>query len=437
MEGAIWRYNLEFINILNEDGTLNENCGEFQGMKRFDARVHVIKKLTQLGLYKGRADNKMVLKQCERSGDIVEPFTKPQWWVDITDMATRSANAARSGDLCIFPKSRTSTWYHYLDNPKPWCISRQLWWGHRVPAYMIIINGVKPDTGDPESWVVARDEQEAYKKAREKLGEGVNFTLEQDSDVLDTWFSSGLFPFSTMGWPNETSDMKNYFPNTLLETGYDILFFWVARMVMMSLQLTDKLPFHPIVRDAHERKMSKSLGNVIDPIDVIEGITLEELIARLKTGNLPEKEIPVAQQGLEKDFKNGISECGTDALRFGLCSYLSQGKDINLDIKRLEAYRVFCNKIWQATSLCLNFLGNNYKPKPGNSTTGNENRFDRWILSRLNNAIKLTKEGFETYELGLSTNAIWTFFYEICDIYLEVIKPTMNPKKGEKNNKTA
>jgi valyl-tRNA synthetase len=374
----------------------------------------------------------MRLKKCSRSGDIIEPIMKPQWWANMDDLAKRSVEAVESGELKIIPESRKVHWFTYLNNIQPWCISRQLWWGHQIPAWIIVKNGEKKEdinTCDRNVWIVARNEEEAHKLAKEKLG-NTGYTLTRDEDVLDTWFSSGLFPFSVFGWPDKTEDMNRFYPTSVLETGHDIIFFWVARMVMMGLQLTGKLPFHTVylhsmVRDAHGRKMSKTLGNVIDPIDVIEGITLEGLHETLEKGNLDPSEKDTAKAGQKKDFPKGISECGTDALRFGLCAYCQQGKDIFLDIKRIEAYRNFCNKIWNATILAWMHLSE-YKPTASRKPTGNESNMDKWILHRLNDAINKTISSFENYEIGDATSAPYDFWLkETCDVYLEAIKPVM------------
>ena len=254
-----------------------------------------------------------------------------------------------------------------------------------------------------------------------------------DEDVLDTWFSSGLFPFSSFGWPSATEDLKRFFPTTLLETGHDILFFWVARMVMMSLELMDRLPFseiylHAIVRDAHGRKMSKTLGNVIDPLDVINGITLDKLQEQLKGSNLDPKEFERAQQGMKADFPNGIPECGTDALRFAFCAYANQSRDINLDILRIEGYRRFCNKLWNAIRFAmsknLDINGPDcFRPAAQFKLNGTEKPCDLWILSRLAATIEQCDDGFKNYLFPQVTTAIYSFWlYELCDVYIEYVK---------------
>jgi len=389
--------------------------------------------LTKKGLFVGKKSHAMRLGFCSRSKDIIEPFLKPQWWMDCKDLADKSVRALREGlkdehgeqKLTITPEFHHQTWYHWLENIQEWCISRQLWWGHRIPAYKVVDPPQKE-----EQWFSAANEKEAEQKAMKKLGLK-KVKVEQDSDVLDTWFSSGLFPFSVMGWPDcNAEDMQAFFPTSLLETGHDILFFWVARMVMMSLGLTGKLPFHTVylhamVRDAHGRKMSKSLGNVIDPLEVVEGITLQKLQDKVKSGNLPEKEIEKAVKGQAADFPDGIPECGADALRFGLLAYTSQGRNVNLDINRVVGYRHFCNKIWNATRFALKYFNEGFKAK--GLQPGADLQFeDKWILSRLADCAKDANKAFENYEFAAITSCLYSFWlYELCDVYLELLKPRL------------
>lgn len=289
-------------------------------------------------------------------------------YVKCDEMAKKASEAVESGELTIIPDSQKKTWNYWMDGMRDWCISRQLWWGHRIPAYQVSVKG---KVSEEETWVSGRTEQEARAKAAKLLNvPEKDLVLVQDPDVLDTWFSSGLFPFSVLGWPDKTDEMDVFYPGTLLETGHDIIFFWVARMVFFGQKLLGKLPFktvflHAMVRDAHGRKMSKSLGNTIDPTDVINGIGLEELHMSLYNSNLDPKEIEKAKAGQRQDYPNGIPECGTDALRFGLCAYTAQGRDINLDVLRVQGYRFFCNKLWNATKFALMYLGPNFKPKKG------------------------------------------------------------------------
>ena len=434
------RNNLEFITMLNEDGSINEEGGDlFKGMMRYDARIAVEDELKKLGHYKGKEPNPMTLGLCSRSGDILEPMITPQWYVNCDRMAKRATDAVRNGDLKIKPAEHEKTWFQWLDNIRDWCVSRQLWWGHRIPAWFATKKGEsgvsKSDMENNERWIVARNEADARKKAAAflKCDEG-DVLLEQDDDVLDTWFSSGLFPFSVFGWPDNTADLKAFYPTSLLETGLDILFFWVARMVMMGLELTDMLPFdtvylHAMVRDKNGRKMSKSLGNVIDPLEVINGCTLESLYAKLESGNLPKKEVERAKKDQQGDFPDGIPECGSDALRFGLLAYTVQGKDVNLDIKRVVGYRQFGNKLWNATKFALQFV-NDFEPSDNmtDATFQNpllENR-DRLILHRLNAAVKNVNELLIAYEFGSAQQAIYdVWMNDICAVYLELVKPVV------------
>ncbi|KAI5955863.1 VAS1 [Candida jiufengensis] len=418
------RNNLEFINIYTDDGYLNENCGpEWKGMKRFDARAKVIEELQKKGLYVEQKDNEMTIPTCSRSGDIIEPLLKPQWYVNQQEMAKDAIAAVKNGDIVITPKTSESEYFQWLENIQDWCISRQLWWGHRCPVYFINIEGEEHDKLDNEYWVSGRTEEEALEKANKKFADK-KFTLEQDEDVLDTWFSSGLWPISTLGWPHATKDMELFSPMSMLETGWDILFFWVSRMILMSLKLTGKVPFkevfcHSLVRDAQGRKMSKSLGNVIDPLDVITGIPLKGLHDKLTTGNLDPRELKKAMEGQKLSYPNGIPECGTDALRFALCAYSTGGRDINLDILRVEGYRKFCNKIYQATKFVLGRLGDDYVPQKTAELTGKESLVEKWILTKLTTAAKNTNEALESRNFGDATNYIYNFWYDLCDVYIE------------------
>ena len=340
------------------------------------------------------------------------------------------------------------TWDRWLGNIRHWCISRQLWWGHRIPAYLIKVNDApEPDTSDPNNWVVARSEEEAMTKAVEKKGlPAESMSLQQDPDVLDTWFSSGLFPFSTMGWPNKESlDFKAFFPGSLLETGHDILFFWVARMVMMSQTLTDQLPFkevylHAMVRDKYGGKMSKSKGNVIDPLFVKEGATLETMLTTLKSGLLPEKELNRALESTKKEYPKGIPACGADALRFGLLAEC-KGKDVNLDINRVIGYRKFCNKLWNLHKLGLHFGLNSITPPTSMNDLLNNYKLsekDLWILSRLHGVMVSVNNDFEKYSLSNACATLYQFLItEFAGIYAEISKPALRGNGTEDAKKAA
>ncbi|BFG19901.1 hypothetical protein CerSpe_061760 [Prunus speciosa] len=424
------RHNLEFINIFTDDGKINREGGEFAGMPRFKAREAVTEALKKKGLFKEAKNNEMRLGICSRSQDVVEPMIKPQWYLKCGGMGKQALDAAIDDEdrkLEIIPRQYTSEWKRWLDNIHDWCISRQLWWGHRVPAWYIVESDKPEYFGVLDArWVVAKNEEEAHAQASD-MYEG-KFQLIQDPDVLDTWFSSGLFPMSVLGWPDDTEDLKAFYPTSVLETGHDILFFWVARMVMLGMTLGGNIPFtkvylHPMIRDAHGRKMSKSLGNVIDPVDVINGVTLEGLQKKLLEGNLDAKEVASSEEGLKKDFPNGIEECGADALRFALVSYTAQHDKINLDVQRVEGYSIWCNKLWNVVRFALSILGDEYVPP----SSVNPNVFPfscQWILSVLNKAISKTVLSLESCELSDAATAVHAWWqYQLCDVFIEAIKP--------------
>lgn len=424
------RHNLPMLVIFDDDGVIVGDCAQFVGMKRFDARRAVLEALQTADLYRGTVDNPMAVPICSRSKDVVEPMLKPQWYVRCDQMAADAAEAVRAGRLQIIPEVQQKTWFNWMDNIRDWCISRQLWWGHQIPAYFVTLTTPGAVAGDPADnhfWVSGRNEQEALANAVQRFQVAADqIQLKQDEDVLDTWFSSALFPFSTMGWPDQTADMERFYPTSLLETGHDILFFWVARMVFFGQKLTGHLPFdqvylHAMVRDAHGRKMSKSLGNVIDPLDVIYGVTLEQLQSQLEASNLDPNEVARAREGQKQDYPNGIPECGTDALRFALCAYTAQGRDINLDVSRVQGYRFFCNKLWNASRFAMTYLqGATILPLEQVQLS----LMDQWILSRLAVAITACNAGFAQYELPTATTAAYNFWlYDLCDVYLESVKP--------------
>jgi len=433
------RHNLPSIQVIDKFGNITEGCGEFSGMKRYEAREKIMARLEEIGQWHGKAENPMVLKICSRSGDVIEPLPVPNWFCDVSSMAADACDVVKSGELKLIPKSQESTWYHWLgtSNTRPWCISRQLWWGHRIPAYFVTVNDANVPAGydaDNKYWVSGTTEAKALEKAAKRFGvDASKITLRRDEDVLDTWFSSGIFPISIFGWPNKTEDMEKFYPGHLLETGHDILFFWVARMVMMCKYLTGKLPFkevylHSMVRDAHGRKMSKSKGNVIDPLEMRDGATLKELQDKLEQGNLDAKEVKKAQEGQKKDFPSGIPACGIDALRFALCAFSSvKGDDINLDIKRVVGYSQFCNKVWHTTKGWFNKLPKGFVPVDSLALKGDEPLVDRWILSRLSAAVAEVNAAIGAYDFRKATSAIMAFWKdELSGVYM-----TFKFKAGE------
>ncbi|KAM0667594.1 hypothetical protein ACQRIT_003355 [Beauveria bassiana] len=416
------RHKLEFINILNDDGLMNENAGPFKGQKRFDVRYSIQDALKEKGLYVDKKDNAMKVPMCSKSKDVIEPLMKPQWWVKMKDMASEAAKVVKNGEIKIRPESAEKAYYRWMEDIQDWCISRQLWWGHRCPVYFAKVEGGS-DLSEEELWFSGRTKQEAEAKASAKLP-GKKFTLEQDEDVLDTWFSSGLWPFSTLGWPKKTHDLEKLFPTTILETGWDILFFWIARMIMLSLKLTGKIPFeevfcHSLVRDSEGRKMSKSLGNVIDPLDVISGIPLQTLHDKLALGNLHPTEVERATKYQKTSFPDGIPQCGADALRFTMINATTGGSDINLEIRSIYGYRKFCNKIFQATKYVLGSLPADFVPSKHGAVSG-KTLAERWILHKMNQAAKEVNVAIADREFSKSTAIVYKYWYsELCDVYIE------------------
>ncbi|XP_006896339.1 PREDICTED: valine--tRNA ligase, mitochondrial [Elephantulus edwardii] len=432
------RHGLSPLSVIAEDGTMTSVCGDWlQGVHRFVAREKVMSALSERGLFRGLQSHPMVLPICSRSGDVIEYLLKSQWFVRCREMGDQAATAMESGALEFQPPFHQKNWQRWFSHIGDWCVSRQLWWGHRIPAYLVVEEQAE---GDGEGcWVVGRSEAEARQAAAELTGRpGAELTLERDPDVLDTWFSSALFPFSSLGWPRETPDLTRFYPLSLLETGSDLLLFWVGRMVMLGTQLTGKLPFnkvllHSMVRDRQGRKMSKSLGNVLDPRDLITGTELQVLQEKLKNGNLDPTELAVAAAAQRKDFPHGIPECGTDALRFTLCSHGAMGGDLNLSVSEVLNSRHFCNKIWNALRFILNVLGEKFVPQPAEELCPSS-PMDAWVLSRLAFTARECERGFLTQELSLITHTLHHFWlHNLCDIYLEAVKPVLahTPRPSE------
>ena len=429
------RNDLEFINILNPDGTINDNGGRFKGLKRYDVRNQIVKDLEELGLYRGKNPKVMTLATCYRSGDIIEPILIPQWYVDTKDVSKRMIEVVESGELEIFPSSNKAIWYNFMVNQEDWCISRQLWWGHRVPAFKVkMASGeylLDPENPDDVLWFVEQSREEAEKAIREHLGEraGEIAAIEQDEDVLDTWFSSAMLPFTNFNWPDlEHPELKAFFPNSVLETGMDILFFWVARMVMMSLFFMDRLPFknvllHSMVRDEDGKKMSKSSGNVIDPLEIIDSCSLEDIIAKINSSVLSEKEKKRSIKQKSKNYPDGFPRCGADALRFGLLTYMHENKDINLNPNVIISQRNFCNKIWNAYRFVYSFLSEDFEYDFDSLDVAALDEVDQWVLAQLNAMVAKVDACFEEFHFGNATDFFYIFWTQsFCDFYLESTK---------------
>ncbi|TDH70005.1 hypothetical protein CCR75_006777 [Bremia lactucae] len=435
------RHQLPIVQVIDKSGKL---CGQiekrFQGLDRFEARQLVVEALKDMQLYVDKFDHPMALSLCSRSGDVIEPLLMPQWYVDCSHMAKRAADNVRNGVMTIQPTSLAHTWFSFLDNIQEWCVSRQLWWGHRIPAYRLKA-GVIQRRNAQDKWFVATSIAQARQKAEVEFKcQLQNDDLEQDVDVLDTWFSSGLLPLSVFGWPHAHDDncREDQSPLDVMETGSDILFFWVARMAMLCEEFTGRVPFkkillHPMVRDKAGRKMSKSLGNVIDPLDVINGSSLEQLLSNLHVGNLDNKELVSVERELKKEFPKGIPTCGADALRLTLASYLLQGRHINMDVHRVVTNRQFCNKMWNAVRYALPLLAtcdrdrkDGFKSLDVACFRDTMSLADRWILSRLAAVVIEVNQAIADNQLGVSVAVLQRFFIqELCDVYLEFSKPVL------------
>ncbi|WP_371194887.1 valine--tRNA ligase [Glaciecola sp. SC05] len=420
------RHNLALINILCDDAKINDEAPEaYRGLDRFECRKRIVADLDALGLLVEIKPHKLKVPRGDRSGVVIEPYLTNQWYVAVESLAKPAIEAVESGEIRFVPENWNKTYYQWMHNIQDWCISRQLWWGHRIPAWF------------DEHGKVYVGKSEAEVRSKYSLSNDI--ALRQDEDVLDTWFSSALWPFATMGWPEKTPELNTFVPSSVLVTGFDIIFFWVARMIMMTKKFTGQIPFKDIyitglVRDENGDKMSKSKGNVLDPIDVIDGIDLEALVAKRTTGMMQPQLAEKITKQTRKQFPNGIDPYGTDALRFTFAAMASTSRDINFDMSRVEGYRNFCNKIWNATRFVLM---NTEEFDTGNA--GGElvlSPFDKWIWSRFERTVAQFEQQLSEYRFDLAAQTLYEFTWnQFCDWYLELSKPIVNSETASEAEK--
>ncbi len=415
------RHQIKPINIFAADASLNNNTPkEYQGLDRFVARDKIVAELRSQGLLLKTISHSLKLPKGDRTGSVIEPYLTDQWFVKTAQLSSPAIDAVRRGTIRFVPPNWQKTYFNWMDNIADWCVSRQIWWGHRIPAWY----------DDKGNIYVATSLEEAQKKA------GAEVKLVQDEDVLDTWFSSALWPFSTLGWPEKTSELSYFYPTSVLVTGFDIIFFWVARMIMFGLKFIGDVPFRDIyitglIRDHNGQKMSKSKGNVLDPIDCIDGISLGDLLAKRITGLMQPKMVERIKKATNKTYPNGIPAFGTDALRFTFASLASFGHDISFDLKRVEAYRNFCNKLWNAARFVLANLDKDALSK----NIASASNIDSWIESQLAQNIKITNKHIKDYRFDLMAKNLYSFvWHDYCDWYLEFAKIQL--KNQHQNPKT-
>lgn len=424
------RHSLAIINILTDDAKINNLAPEqYQGLDRFVARKQVVADLEAAGVLVKIEPHKLKVPRGDRSGAVIEPYLTDQWYVAVEELAKPAIDAVKSGEIKFIPENWDKTYYQWMNNIQDWCISRQLWWGHRIPAWY----------DDAGNIYVGRNEAQV----REKHQLSADLSLRQDNDVLDTWFSSALWPFATMGWPKQTPELATFVPSAVLVTGFDIIFFWVARMIMMTKKFTGKIPFKEIyitglIRDENGDKMSKSKGNVIDPIDLIDGISLDALVAKRTSGMMQPKLAEKIAKRTQTSYPDGFAAYGTDALRFTFAAMASTSRDINFDVKRVEGYRNFCNKLWNASRFVLM---NSEDQDNGLLSIQDGGAMelslaDRWIWARLQKTLKEYEAALVDYRFDIAAQVVYEFTWnQFCDWYLELTKPILNSEHSTEAQK--